>query len=82
VPKASSADRDYFARVAAGQGAIADERPPASLAEMFDRLAQIRISHGALTTPGVPGDDTGDLAEHLAFLERVRARTGRGAERP
>jgi hypothetical protein len=82
MARASSADREYFARVAEQSRALADETVPASLAEMFDRLDQIRRSHGALAQPGVAGNDEGDLPGHLAFLERVRMVQRRGAKRP
>jgi hypothetical protein len=80
MARASSSEREYFARVARGNRAIEDEKAPASLAEMFDRLEQIRRSHGALARPGAAGDDDGDLASHLAFLRRVRRVKGRGAD--
>jgi hypothetical protein len=81
MARASSADREYFARIARQNLAIEDETPPASLAEMLDRLEKIRRSHGALARPGVTSADEGDLAGHLAFLERIRAVARRGAKR-
>ena len=80
--RASPSDREYFARIARDNRALGDERAPASLAEMFDRLEQIRRTAGALARPGIAEDGDGDLAGHLAFLERVRAVERRGAKRP
>jgi len=68
--------------VAEQNRALAEETVPASLAEMFDRLEAMRRALGDLARPGVPGDDAGDLAGHLAFLERVRMVQRRGAKRP
>jgi hypothetical protein len=82
MARASSSEREYFARVARENRELRDERAPASLAEMFDRLAQIRRSVGTLARPGVAEAGDGDLAGHLAFLERVRAVERRGARRP
>jgi hypothetical protein len=82
MARATSSERDYFARVARQNRALGDECAPASLAEMFDRLEQIRRSVGALAFPGVAEAGDGDLAGHLAFLERVRAVERRGARRP
>jgi hypothetical protein len=79
--RASPTEREYFARIARQNPALGDERVPASLAEMFDRLEQIRRSAGALARPGVAEAGDGDLAEHLAFLERVRAVERREASR-
>ena len=79
MARASSADRDYFARIARQNREIQDERVPASLAEMFDRLERIRRSLGALAWPGAEGADEGDLPGHLAFLERQRTVGRRGA---
>jgi hypothetical protein len=80
MARASSADREYFARLARQNLAIEDETPPASLAEMFDRLEKIRRSHGALARPGVARSAEGDLPGHLAFLERIKAVARRGAK--
>jgi hypothetical protein len=81
LERASSADREYLARIARQNLAIEDEAPPASLAEMLDRLETIRRLHGALARPGVRGSDDGDLPGHLAFLERIRTTARRGAKR-
>lgn len=81
MARASSEEREYFARVARQNRALDDESPPASLAEMFDRLEALRRTLGPLAQPGVGQNDEGDLQEHLAFLERVRAVRRRGAKR-
>lgn len=82
MARASREERDYFERIGRANAVINDESAPASLAEMFDRLDEIRRLHGALARPGVAGPDDGDWASHLAFLERLRAVGGRGAQRP
>ena len=82
MARASSTDREYFARVGIQNHALEDESVPASLAEMFDRLERIRRTHGSLAHAGKAGDDEGDLPGHLAFLERMRTVKRRGANRP
>jgi hypothetical protein len=78
MKKASQADRDYFARVARANLALAGNEPPGSLDEMFDRLDQIRRELGALAQPGIAGPDDGDLDGHLRFLARQRYVLNRG----
>ena len=81
MERASSRERDYFARVARQNRELSDETPPASLADMFDRLEALRRSHGALARAGVAGTDEGDLPGHLAFLAHIRRISRRGADR-
>jgi hypothetical protein len=80
---ASRSERDYFARVGSANRALGGESVPSSLAEMFDRLEQIRRASGSLAGAGVAGDAEGDWPSHLALLERIRS-TGRrgGTKRP
>jgi hypothetical protein len=73
---ASRSEREYFARVGSANRALGGESVPGSLAEMFDRLEQIRCAAGALAKPGVQADGEGEWPSHLAFLERIRT-TGR-----
>jgi hypothetical protein len=47
---------------------------------MFDRLERIHSALGALSEPGIAGSDDGDLASHLAFLERSKEIRRREAE--
>jgi hypothetical protein len=75
---ASRSERDYFARVDAANRALDGDSIPSSLAEMFDRLEQIRRAGGALARPGVPEAGDGDWLSHLAFLERIRTSGRRG----
>ena len=82
MPRASSADRAYFERIAQRNRSLEEDPVPTSLAEMFDRLEQIRRTHGALASPGIPGPDDGDLASHLAFLQRLREIERGGADGP
>lgn len=91
MPPASRSERDYFARVGSANRTLGGEAVPASLAEMFDRLDEIRRSYGPLAEPGVRDGGEGDWPSHLAFLERIKtigrrggAQGGRrgGAKRP
>jgi len=82
MARASSSDREYFARIARQNRALDDERPPSSLAEMFDRLDAMRRSLGGLARPGAAEPGDGDLPGHLAFLARVRAIERGGAKLP
>ena len=70
--RASPRERDHFRRVAAANGRLEDAAPPGSLAEVFDRLDRMEERLGALAEAGVDGPDDGDLASHLAYLERLR----------
>jgi hypothetical protein len=79
MERPSSAERAYLERIDRDNRALETDGVPASLAEMFERLERIRRSHGALARPGVGGSDDGDLAAHLAFLERRRMIERRGA---
>jgi hypothetical protein len=76
MDKATQAERDYFERLGRHTRAFAatDNRPPRSLQESLDRLADMRRSHGALANAGAADPDArGDLDSHLAFLEHIRA---------
>ena len=81
MSRASAQDRAYFARVSRQNRELEQDPPPASLAEMLDRLEEMRRSLGSLALPGVARDDEGDLASHLAYLERCRQIAGRGTKR-
>jgi hypothetical protein len=83
MARASGSDRDYFARVGAANRTLGGETAPGSLAEMFDRLEDIRRTCGRLAEPGAGDGGEGDWPSHLAFLERLRT-IGRhgGARRP
>ncbi len=78
--RASTADRAYFQRIARQNPSLSQDVAPSSLAEMFDRLEQIVHTLGALAKPGIAGSDDGDLAFHLAFLERCKEIQHRAAE--
>ena len=75
--RATSNDRAYFRRVAAANARLDDDRPPASLNEMFERLERMQYRLGPLGWPGEEVDAAdppdGDLASHLAYLERLRS---------
>jgi predicted ArsR family transcriptional regulator len=72
--RASVAEREYFQRVAAASAALADESPPASLAETFERLERIRVELGVLAEAGVDGEDEDELRSHLRLYELARLR--------
>jgi hypothetical protein len=78
MPPASRSEREYFARVGSANRALGGESVPGSLAEMFDRLEQIRCASGALARPGLQEAGEGDWPSHLAFLERIRTTGRRG----
>lgn len=79
--RASEADRAYLRRVAKGLEPLGDERPPASLEEMFDRLEALERSLGELAKPGLVGEDEAELRSHLRIYERAREIAARGAKR-
>ena len=70
--RASREERRYFRRVAATNARLDDGGPPASLAEMFDRLEAMERRLHHLGRAGIGGPHDGDLESHLAFLERLR----------
>lgn len=74
--RATSDDHAYFRRVAVANARLEDDGPPASLDEMFERLERMEHRLGALGRAAVGADagsiDDGDLASHLAYLERLR----------
>ncbi len=73
VHRAPPADRAYFRRVAAANARLDRDRPPGSLDEMFERLERMEQRLGALGQAGAAGSDDGDLASHLAYIERLRS---------
>ncbi len=81
MKRASQADRDYFARIAAANAALDDGVVPQSLDEMFDRLDTIRRRLGPLAQPGITSPGDGDLVGHLNYLARMRAVGKRGTQR-
>jgi hypothetical protein len=71
--RASEKDRAHMRKIGAAKRALAREgKPPASLAEMFARMEEIERRHGSLAKPRVEGGD-GDLASHIAYLDRRRS---------
>ena len=71
--RATPEDHAYFHHVAAANARLDDHRPPASLDEMFERLERMERCLGGLGRAGVTGSDDGDLASHLAYIERLRS---------
>jgi hypothetical protein len=70
--RASRADREHFRRIADASGPLPEDAPPRSLAEVFERLDAIRRTLGSAATPGVAGEDEGELEAHLRVLRRGR----------
>jgi hypothetical protein len=79
--RASEADRSHFRQVAAGSGPLPEDRAPASLVEVFDRLDAIRRALGPAALPGVAGEDASELEAHLRVLRRGKELAARGAKR-
>jgi hypothetical protein len=79
--RASDAEREHFRRVAAGSGPLPEDRPPASLAEVFERLEAIRCALGPAARPGLQGEDPSELEAHLRVLRRGKELAARGAKR-
>jgi hypothetical protein len=79
--RVSEADRAHFRSVAAASLPLPDDRPPRSLAEMFERLEIIRRRLGPAARPGVVGEDESELEAHLRVLRRGREIADRGTKR-
>jgi hypothetical protein len=71
--KATASDRDYFRRVERGNRELSSSPPPASLAEMFERLETAARQLGSLAAPGRGGSSDGDLSSHLAYLHQIHS---------
>jgi hypothetical protein len=80
--RASRADREHFARIAKANGALPEDRPPDSLAEVFERLDAMRRALGAAAQPGLVGEDASELEAHLRVVRRGREIEARGTQRP
>jgi hypothetical protein len=78
--RASADDRACFARIEQQNRTLEEADVPRSLAEMFDRLEQIRRTLGPLAEPGVNADAEDVIvhkliagrAEDLADIEAIR----------
>lgn len=79
--RASRSERAHFERVAAASGALPEDAPPRSLAEVFERLEAIRRELGDAARPGVAGSDESELEAHLRVWRRGQEITARGAKR-
>ena len=69
-PRVSAADREYMRKLGEQKRLLEDATLPRSLAEVLDRMEAIERQFGELAKPGVSGDTDGDLAAHLAFVNR------------
>ena len=72
MKQASASEHNYFDRVARQNRSLPVENPPNSLAEMFERLALLRLHTGQLAEAGQPETDDGDLRSHQDYLKRLR----------
>jgi|GEM_PF-6153916 len=81
MARATAFERAYFERVRRQNEQLDEPAVPASLAEMFDRLEAMRRLHGTLANPGVADGGDGDLASHLAYLDRIHRIGSGGADR-
>jgi hypothetical protein len=79
--RASRTERAHFERIAAASGALPDDAPPGSLAEVFERLDAIRRELGDAARPGLSGSDDSELEAHLRVLRRGREIGSGGAKR-
>ena len=79
--RASRADRAHFERIGAASGALPEDAPPRSLAEVFDRLDAIRRTLGDAARPGLVGEDDSELEAHLRVLRRGREIGADGTQR-
>jgi hypothetical protein len=77
--QASRAERDYYRRIGEKSRRLEDATPPRSLEEMFNRLEEMRRRLGALTVPGLSGEDESELLAHLRLYERWKEIRRRGA---
>jgi hypothetical protein len=73
MTKATASDRDYFRRIGRANRELSSSPPPASLAEMFERLESAARQLGSLAAPGRVGSSDGDLSSHLAYLDQIRS---------
>ena len=66
-------ERAYLDRIRRASATLEDAAPPESLQEAFARFAALTELHQRMAA-GAPDDSgDGDLASHLAFLERLRS---------
>ena len=72
MKRASASEHNYFRRIARQNSTLPVENPPKSLAEMFERLALLRLHTGKLAEAGLPSADGGDLRSHQDYLKRLR----------
>ena len=81
--KASAAEKDYWRRIAeANERRKRDERPAASMREVFQRMAAIRARLGRLAEAGLPQDEEGVIAENLRLRARWQARASHARQGP
>jgi hypothetical protein len=73
MKRASAREKAYFERLGGHSRELPRTAPPASLAEMFQRLETTARQLGSLAVPGMPGPGRGDLQSHLDYLHRIRA---------
>ena len=69
---ASSSEHNYFHRIAQQNRDLPVDKPPESLAEMFERMERLQRQMGELAETALEGTDVGDLKSHLNYLKRLR----------
>jgi len=72
APRPSNADREHFRRIAEANAEDPGSSPPATLAEMFDRLTALRRALGPWAVAGIEGEDPSELEAHLRVMRRLR----------
>ena len=73
MTKATASDRDYFRRVGRSNREVSRSPPPASLAEMFERLETAARQLGSPAAPEQGLSSEGDLSSHLAYLDQIHS---------
>ena len=72
MKRASSSEQSYFHRIARQNRHLPVDRPPESLAEMFERMERLRQQMGELAEAARADTEAGDLKAHLNYLKRLR----------
>ena len=78
VRRPSSADREHFRRIGEANAEDPDATPPATLAEMFERLTALRRTLGPWAVAGIEGEDSAELEAHLRVMRRLRGQDDDG----
>ena len=71
MKRASGKDKAYYARLRRNNRRLPCPAPPASLADVFQKLEAMNRQLGELAEPGRADTDHGDLQSHLEYLNRI-----------